>query len=88
MDLAGVRMLGELHERLGEHDVALELTEAHQSVRELLRAEGMESRFGHISRRTTCNMLLEEFLAHEPSARGARGRAPASAGSGAPSSFA
>ena len=88
VDLAGVRMLGELHERLGEHDVALELTEAHQSVRELLRAEGMESRFGHISRRTTCNMLLEEFLAHEPSARGARGRAPASAGSGAPSSFA
>lgn len=63
VDLAGVRMLGELRDRLAEHGVALELTEAHQSVRELLRAEGMEERFGKITRKTTCNTLLEEWLA-------------------------
>jgi high affinity sulfate transporter 1 len=80
VDLAGVRMLGELHDRLAESGVVLELVEAHQQVRELLRrAGGMEERFGHVTRRTTCNMLLEEFLAREPSARDVHGRAAASA---------
>ena len=62
VDLAGVRMLGELHDRLDERGVVLEIVEAHQKVRELLRAEGMEERFGRITRKTTCNMLLEEWL--------------------------
>ena len=73
VDLAGVRMLGDLHDRLDERGVALELVEAHQQVRELLRrADGMDTRFGHVTRRTTCNMLLEEFLAQ--SAPGVTGR--------------
>jgi SulP family sulfate permease len=69
VDLAGVRMLGELHDRLDERGVVLELTEAHQQVRELLRAEGMEGRFGKITRRTTCNGLLEAWLAEHPHAQ-------------------
>ena len=73
VDLAGVRMLGDLHDRLAERGIALELVEAHQQVRELLRrADGMDARFGHVTRRTTCNMLLEEFLAQ--SAAGVTGR--------------
>ena len=73
VDLAGVRMLGDLHDRLAERGIALELVEAHQQVRELLRrADGMDTRFGHVTRRTTCNMLLEEFLAQ--SAAGVTGR--------------
>lgn len=53
IDLAGVRILGELHDRLGERGVELELAEPHHSVRELLRAESMDSRFGEITRKTT-----------------------------------
>ena len=66
VDLAGVRMLGELHERLGECDIVLEITEAHQEVRELLRKEGMEERFGKITRKTTCATLLDEWLERHP----------------------
>ncbi|MBY0280126.1 SulP family inorganic anion transporter [Candidatus Binatia bacterium] len=68
VDLAGIRMLGELHDRLAERGVVLEVTEAHQQVRELLRAEGMESRFGKITRKTTCNTLVEEWLARSSAA--------------------
>jgi hypothetical protein len=62
-------MLGELYDRLAECDVVLELTEAHQQVRELLRAEGMEARFGKITRRTTCNGLLEDWFAQHAHAQ-------------------
>lgn len=60
IDLAGVRMLGELHDRMAERGVEMELAEAHASVRELLRAEGMEKRFGSIDRATTCAGILDE----------------------------
>lgn len=63
VDLAGVRMLADLHDRLAEHGVALEPVEAHHAVRELLRAEGLEQRFGKISRKLTCSGALEEWLA-------------------------
>jgi high affinity sulfate transporter 1 len=63
VDLAGVRMLADLHDRLAEHGVTLEPVEAHQSVRELLRAEGLEERFGRISRKLTCAGAVEEWLA-------------------------
>lgn len=66
VDLAGVRMLGELHDRLAACGVALEITEAHQEVRELLRKEGMEERFGKITRKTTCSSLLDDWLARHP----------------------
>jgi len=60
IDLAGVRMLGELYDRLAERGVEMELAEAHAAVRELLRAEGMEKRFGSIDRATTCAGILDE----------------------------
>ncbi len=63
IDLAGVRTLGELHDRTAERGVAMELAEAHASVRELLRAEGMEKRFGSIDRATTCAGILDERAA-------------------------
>jgi sulfate permease, SulP family len=69
VDLAGVRMLGDLYDRLAECGVKLEITEAHQEVRELLRKEGMEERFGRITRRTTCGTLLDDWLARHPDAR-------------------
>jgi len=72
VDLAGVRMLGELHDRLAERDVGLEPVEMHHAVRELLRAEGMEKRFGKISRKITCAGAVEEHLSAHP------GSAPAS----------
>jgi high affinity sulfate transporter 1 len=67
IDVAGVRMLGELHDRLAEKGIALELAEVHASSRELLRAEGMEGRFGKIDRASTVLGLLE---ARTPAAAG------------------
>jgi high affinity sulfate transporter 1 len=63
IDLAGVRMLGELHDRLSERRILLQLAEVHASVRELMRAVGMEQRFGKIARSTTPQGILEEWLA-------------------------
>jgi high affinity sulfate transporter 1 len=40
-DLAGVRMLKELHERLADSKISLNLAEIHGSVRDLLKAEGL-----------------------------------------------
>ncbi|MEW6268275.1 MAG: SulP family inorganic anion transporter [Thermodesulfobacteriota bacterium] len=70
IDLAGVRMLGEVHDRLRDRGIDLELAEVHAAVRELLRAEGMERRFGKIDRTTTCASVLEERC--EPARAGAR----------------
>ncbi len=72
VDLAGVRMLGELHDRLAEQGIDLEPVEMHHAVRSLLRAEGMERCFGKISRKITCAGAVEEHLSARP------GSAPAS----------
>lgn len=71
IDLAGVRMLGELCARLKERGVAMQIAEPHHAVRELLRAENMEEHFGKITRKATCATLQEDFCTE-------RGSTPAS----------
>jgi SulP family sulfate permease len=41
VDLAGARMLSELHDRLAESGVTLSLAEMHSTVRDLLEADGL-----------------------------------------------
>jgi SulP family sulfate permease len=72
IDLEGVRMLGDLHERLAEQGITLHLAEAHASVRELIRAVGLEERFGGIARTKTCAGLVDDWIA----ANVAEGRDP------------
>jgi len=52
VDLAGARMLKQLHAELARRGITLRLAEAHASVRDILRAEGLEGLVGHVSRRT------------------------------------
>jgi high affinity sulfate transporter 1 len=61
VDLAGVRMLESLHDELAKQHVALRLTEAHAATRDLLRAEGLESRVGDIDRFTSVADVVEDF---------------------------
>ena len=66
VDLAGARMIGELHDRLIEKGIHFELAEVHASVRALLRAVEMEARFGKITRKTTPGGIVDAWLAQHP----------------------
>lgn len=59
MDLAGVRMLAALQEELGRRGMDLVVTNAHGSVRDLIRAEGLDQRIRGIAR----GNLLESEVA-------------------------
>jgi high affinity sulfate transporter 1 len=61
VDLAGARMLKALHEALQSAGVAMKVVAAHAEVRDMLRAEGLEDRFGHIGRRSSVADLVDEF---------------------------
>ncbi|MGH7786854.1 MAG: SulP family inorganic anion transporter [Candidatus Binatia bacterium] len=61
VDLAGARMLTRLAADLAAHGVALRLAEARASVRDLLRAEGLEVAVGPISHHTDVADLVETF---------------------------
>jgi MFS superfamily sulfate permease-like transporter len=61
MDLAGARMLGELRENLRQRDIGLTITNAHGRVRDLLRAEGLDSKIQGIVRGTT---IADALRAH------------------------
>jgi MFS superfamily sulfate permease-like transporter len=58
VDLAGARMLHELHGELASREIALRIVGAHGSVRDLLRADGIEAKVGGISRAVTLVSLL------------------------------
>jgi MFS superfamily sulfate permease-like transporter len=58
IDLAGSRMLHELHTELTRHGIALRIVGAHGSARDLLRAEGLEERVGGLDRTKTLDILL------------------------------
>jgi MFS superfamily sulfate permease-like transporter len=58
VDLAGVRMLHELHGELTSRGIALRIVGAHGSVRDLLRADGVEEKVGRIDRAVTLVSLL------------------------------
>jgi high affinity sulfate transporter 1 len=61
VDLAGTRMLTRLCTELGARGATLRLAEAHATVRDILRAEGMEAKTGPISRRVSVADVIEGF---------------------------
>ncbi|TDY21915.1 high affinity sulfate transporter 1 [Paraburkholderia sp. BL6665CI2N2] len=61
VDLAGARMLKALHDALLAAGTAMKVVAAHAEVRDMLRAEGLEDRFGHIGRRGSVADLVDEF---------------------------
>ncbi|MFM0039592.1 SulP family inorganic anion transporter [Paraburkholderia strydomiana] len=64
VDLAGARMLKALHDALQASGTAIKVVAAHAEVRDILRAEGLEDRFGHIGRRSSVAELIDEFQAN------------------------
>lgn len=60
IDLAGARMLRDLHTQLGEGGISLRLAEVTGYVRDLLQAEGLQERIEGIARRTSVARLLDE----------------------------
>lgn len=61
VDLAGARMLAVLQEKLAAEGIAFRLAEAHASVRDILRAEGLEQRVGPIDRRISLNDVVGQI---------------------------
>jgi len=64
MDLAGARMLAELYQTLHARDATLTVVGAHGSVRDLLRAEGLDGRIFGIARGTTLEDALSRLADH------------------------
>jgi high affinity sulfate transporter 1 len=62
VDLAGARMLLALQAALQAAGVSLRLVSARASVRDLLRAEGLEERVGYFGRRVAVADVIDEFL--------------------------
>jgi len=60
LDLAGARMLHELHGELAARGIALRIIGAHGWARDLLRADGMDAKAGGIERTATLDGLLKE----------------------------
>ncbi|HUM13688.1 MAG TPA: SulP family inorganic anion transporter [Myxococcaceae bacterium] len=67
VDLAGARMLANLHQELRDAGIPLRLVGARAGVRDILRAEGLEERVGAIDRRLTLADVLDEFQRSTPS---------------------
>jgi len=61
VDLAGARMLESLSDELAKRNVTLRVTDAHASVRDLLRAEGVDERVGGINRFASVADVVEHF---------------------------
>ena len=61
VDVAGARMLEGLHKGLSAAGIQFRLVEAHAAVRDLLRAEGLAERVGHVDRRTSIGDVVESF---------------------------
>jgi MFS superfamily sulfate permease-like transporter len=58
IDLAGSRMLHNLHGELAERGIALRIVGARGQVRELLRADGLDVKVGGVERGVTLDDLL------------------------------
>jgi MFS superfamily sulfate permease-like transporter len=61
VDLAGARMLVALQAALQDAGASLRLVAAHATVRDILRAEGLEERVGHIDRKTSVADVIDEL---------------------------
>ncbi len=60
VDLAGSRMLHELHAELERHGIALRIVGAHGNVRDLLRADGLSEKVGGLERGVSLIGLVED----------------------------
>lgn len=60
VDLAGSRMLHELHAELERHGIALRIVGAHGTVRDLLRADGLSEKIGGLERGVSLLGLVED----------------------------
>lgn len=63
VDVAGAGMLSELHKALAARGVQLRVVEAHARVRELLRAEGLQTQIGDFSRTASLDQAIAEYEA-------------------------
>jgi sulfate permease, SulP family len=63
LDLAGTRMLRELHDELASRGIALRIVGAHGVSRDLLRADGVEERVGRLDRDATLAEVLRRVAA-------------------------
>jgi len=61
LDLSGARMLAGLQARLATKGCQLRFVNAHASLRDLMRAEGLEEKVGRIGRRATLASVIEDF---------------------------
>jgi MFS superfamily sulfate permease-like transporter len=62
IDLAGSRMLHQLHDELAQHGIKLRIVAARGRVRDLLRADGIGEKVGGLDRLVTLDSLLSSFL--------------------------
>jgi SulP family sulfate permease len=62
IDLAGSRMLHELHRELVSQGIALRIVGAHGAVRDLLRADGLDGKVGGFDRTMTLDKLIRSFV--------------------------
>ncbi|MFO0873643.1 MAG: SulP family inorganic anion transporter [Phycisphaerales bacterium] len=74
MDLAGAEMMRRLEEELRARGVRLHIVEARATVRERLRAEGLEERTGRLDRFTTVADAVDAALARRQEGPGCGGR--------------
>jgi high affinity sulfate transporter 1 len=58
IDLAGSRMIHELHSEVASRGIALSIVGAHGSVRDLLRADGIDGKVGGLDRSVTLDSLI------------------------------
>jgi sulfate permease, SulP family len=63
LDLAGCRMLHELHAELAARGAKLRIVGAHGSSRDLLRADGIEEKAGGLDRTATVESVLQAHMA-------------------------
>lgn len=64
VDLAGSRMLHQLHDELAQHEINLRIVAARGRVRDLLRADGMSDKVGGLDRFATLSSLLASPKGH------------------------
>lgn len=62
LDVAGARYLIDLKHELNQRNIELRVVEAIGSVRDILRAEGLEKEIGHISRKVTLEEVVEAAI--------------------------
>lgn len=62
VDLAGARMLSKLSDDLSAKGITLRLSETRASVRDILRAEGLEQKVGAINRHIAVSTVVESVL--------------------------